>query len=689
MPTSSDRTHPPVVPGPYRLWHGGDYNPEQWLHRPEILAEDARLMPLAGMNQASVGIFAWSALEPAPGDYRFDWLDATLDRLHAAGVGVLLATPTAARPRWLAEAHPEVMCTRRNGQRDANGSSRHNFCWTSPVYRERSAALITRMAERYAGHPALLGWHLSNEYNGSDDASRCYCAGCVAGFRAWLKRRYHDDLDALNRAWWTRFWSHSYQSWEQIRPDDHVLDGLMLNWHRYTSELVVDFARHEIAAVRRHSTKPVTTNWHGDIAGHDHGAMARVLDVVSYDSYPDIDGSAGDRTSLAGQAFIVDAVRAHHRGRPWLLLESCPGQPQYKPVQRIKRPGVHRALSLAMVGHGADAICYFQWRAGCGGMEKMHGAVLMQDAPHDTAIFRQVAALGRDLNALAAVAGSAVPAEVAVVWDVESQWSRGWNSGLNSLPNPWTLAKAAHRPLLDAGIGVDVVDGVAALDGYRVIIVAGVFLLRPGFAERVVAAAEAGAIVLIDALSAWVDEDVGCIAGGRPGPVLRPALGLHNEELDQLREDERIPVTAVDGWLPAGTQVRGHLDVVHADDCTVLARASGGFHDGRPLLTRRAHGRGALLYLAARFDGDGLGHLLRKLCADAGVAPCLPGIPRGIFARERRQPDRRFVFLVNPGDEAVEVPLDGCGWRDALTGVAAGAALVLGGWDARVLVAPG
>lgn len=683
MTDSPARAHPMLVSGSYRLLHGGDYNPEQWLHRPDILAEDPRLMRLAGVNEASVGIFSWAAIEPERDRFEFAWLDGVMDRLHAAGVGVILATPLAARPRWLAEAHPEVMRVHPDGRRDTPGFGRHNPCCSSPVLRERGALVIDRLAARYAGHPALIGWHIDNEFG---EGAQCHCERCQAGFRTWLRTRYDGDLDALNRAWWTAFWSHQYQSWDHIRPGDSAVEASQLNWRRWCSELVADYCRFQVAAVRRHSQASTTTNYHGSLEHHDHGLMAQAIDYTSFDSYPGPDGSANDRREFEHVGWTLDATRGFKPGRPWLLMESCPSVPQWRQRQRLKRPGVHRALSLAAVGQGSDGVCYFQWRGGRGGMEKLHGSVISQDAPHDTRVFREVAALGRELAALSGVAGADTPAPVAVLWDVESEWARRYNSGLATVVRPGDLSRAWHRAVWAFGANVDVVDATTDLAAYRVVVVPGVFLLRPGFAERLQAAARAGAQVLVDGLSAWVDEDMACVAGGRPGP-LRGALGLRCEEFDQLRPDESVPLDDAGGWLPANAAAVGWVDRVHAEGCEVLVACRAGFHAGWPLLTRKALGGGALWYLAGDLDDAARLHLLRRLAGTAGVAPCLPDLPATVVARERVQPDRRFVVVVNPGHEPATVPLQP-GWSDAVSGEAAGERVVLGAWDARVLVRP-
>lgn len=676
---------PPIVPGKFQMLHGGDYNPEQWLHRPDVLAEDAVLMRRAGMTAASVGIFSWAALQPAEDRWDFTWLDAVFDRLHAQGVGMMLATPSAARPLWLAE-DPEVRRVSEHGHRE-EPCGRINFCGTSPRWRAAVAEVDRRLAARYAGHPALLGWHIANEFGGSGDHGRCHCPRCVAGFQGWLKARYAGDLDALNRAWNTPFWSHTYQDWSQIRPVDRSCDGMMLAWYRWCSDLVVDVVRLEKVAIRTASAAPVTTNMHGTMEWYDHAAMARELDFVSFDCYPEIDGSERDAAAVAWTSFYDGRMRGLVGGRPWLLMESCPSQPQWKGRMRLKRPGMHRALSLAHVAGGSDGVNYFQWRAGAHGVEKHHGAVLMQDAPPDTRVFREVAALGADLARLGGVVGAACPAPVAIVLDVHSEWARGFGGGFAGEPRPADLAMQHHRCFHDRGIHADVVDGTADLAGYRLVVVPGVALLRPGFAARVEAALAAGAHVVVDAMSGWYDDEGAVVPGGRPG-ALAPLLGLAaSEELDVLRLDERVPLAGGGDWLPAGVHAIGHCDLVRLAGAEAVATYAGEFYAGRPALTRHRQGAGTAWYLGCRLEAAGLAHLLRRIADAAGVRPPLPEVSPGVVVRERTQPGRRYLFVLNPQPQAVEVAV-GEGWDDALARAAAPPLLRLAAHDGRVLVRP-
>ncbi|MFW5870803.1 MAG: beta-galactosidase, partial [Candidatus Sumerlaeota bacterium] len=341
-------------PFPNGLVHGCDYNPEQWLHRPDILEKDVELMREAGINMVSIGIFSWQKIEPEEGQYTFDWMDQTIERLHGAGIKMCLATSTAAYPHWLANRYPEVM-RKAAGQTSPSRGGRHNFCWTSPVYREKTASLIGQIAKRYGNHPALAAWHVNNEYGGNADANRCYCDHCVSRFQEWLQERYQGDLDALNRSWWTAFWSHGYSDWSEIVPGDSGVGGLTMNWLRFNTEQVEDFLCHEIENIRQFSDAPVTTNFHGNGMHTDDYQLARHLDFVSYDCYPSIDGTSQDHDAMIEAAWESDRMRCL-LNKPWLLMESCPSQPQYKRPMRAKRPGVHRLLSLQHVAHGSEGV---------------------------------------------------------------------------------------------------------------------------------------------------------------------------------------------------------------------------------------------------------------------------------------------------------------------------------------------
>ncbi len=283
-------------------------------------------MEKAGCNTFSVGIFAWAALEPEEGRFELGWLDEVLDGLAKRGFHAFLATPSGAKPRWMSEKYEEVRRIDAQGRREPHGS-RHNHCFSSPVYREKVRLVNTKLAERYKGHEALAGWHISNEYSGG-----CYCDYCLAAFRAFLKTRYA-DLGALNRAYWSAFWAQTFQSWEQIDPRESPMDGLNLDWDRFVTHQTVDFMKGEIAPLKASTPDlPVTTNMMGFFTGLDYWRFVEVSDRMAWDAYPQL----RSWRDVAGLAMTHDLYRTMKGGLPFILMESTPSNTNWQPCPRSR-----------------------------------------------------------------------------------------------------------------------------------------------------------------------------------------------------------------------------------------------------------------------------------------------------------------------------------------------------------------
>ncbi|MGK5675599.1 beta-galactosidase [Micromonospora sp. URMC 106] len=341
------------------IWFGADYNPEQW---PESTwAEDVELMRRAGVNLVSVGIFSWALLEPAPGEYEFGWLDRAIDVLHAGGIAVDLATATASPPPWLAHRHPETLPRRADGAILWPGG-RQAYCPSSPVFRERSLALVEAVATRYAEHPAVVMWHVSNELGCHN--VHCYCDVSAEAFRRWLRGRY-GDLDALNDAWGTTFWSQRYGDWAEINPPrtapTFANPTQQLDFLRFSSDEQRAQLRAERDVLRRLVRQPVTTNFMigTGVKYLDYHSWAADVDLVSNDHYL----TAADPRAHVGLALAADHTRGVAGGAPWLLMEHSTSAVNWQPRNVAKTPGQLRRNSLAHVARGADGVLFFQWRA--------------------------------------------------------------------------------------------------------------------------------------------------------------------------------------------------------------------------------------------------------------------------------------------------------------------------------------
>ncbi|WP_208950604.1 beta-galactosidase [Rahnella sp. ChDrAdgB13] len=643
------------------LLHGADYNPEQWLQSPEVLIRDVEMMKEARCNVMSVGIFSWSALEPEEGRYTFDWMDQVLDRLHENGISVFLATPSGARPAWMSQKYPEVLRVGRDRVKALHGG-RHNHCMTSPVYRDKVQQMNTALAKRYAHHPAVIGWHISNEYGGE-----CHCDLCQERFRGWVKARY-ETLDALNTAWWSTFWSHTYTDWSQIESPspqgESGVHGLNLDWRRFNTDQVTRFYSEEIRPLKAENPAlPATTNFMEYFYDYDYWKLASVLDFISWDSYPMWHTRKDDIGLAAYTAMYHDLMRTLKKGQPFVLMESTPSFTNWQPTSKLKKPGMHILSSLQAVAHGADSVQYFQWRKSRGSSEKFHGAVVDYVGHINTRVGREVAELGTILSALAPVAGSRVEAKVAIIFDWESRWAMDDAMGPRNAGLHYENTVAAHYQALWAqGIAVDVINADCALDGYDLVIAPMLYMVREGVGERISAFVQAGGRFVATYWSGIVNETDLCFLNGFPGP-LRPVLGIWAEEIDSLTDEQHNSVCGIEGnalGLNGPYQVSELCEVIHLEGAAALATYGDDFYAGTPAVTVNLYGKGQAYYVASRNDQQFQADFFTALANEMNLPRAISTtLPEGVTAARRTDGKSEFIFLQNYCSDSQTVSLPG------------------------------
>ncbi|MFJ7496388.1 beta-galactosidase [Streptomyces sp. NPDC097727] len=678
-PRTSRFPYPAGSDGRRRLGYGADYNPEQWPR--EVWEEDVRLMREAGVNIVSLAIFSWARIQPTADTWDFEWLDEVMDLLHAGGIGVDLATATASPPPWLTTAHPEILPVTATGETLWPGARQH---WrpTSPVFRTHALRLVRELAKRYAGHPALVAWHVNNElgchnvYDYSDDAAHA--------FRTWLLRRY-TTLEALNHAWGTAFWSQRYSDWDQILPPrlaaSHPNPTQQLDFKRFSSDALKDHLLAEREVLRELTPDvPVTTNFMvmGGIKGMDYAdwADSGAIDFVANDHY--VTPGPQDRDELSFAANLTSGIAGH---RPWFLMEHSTSGVNWQPVNLAKKPGELARDSLLHVAHGADAVCFFQWRQSAAGAEKYHSA-MVPHAGSDSELFRSVAELGHTLEALAPIAGAGrEPGRVAVLFDWDSWWTSEHDSHPTSRLDYHREALDWYSALLRLGIRADVVPAHRTdLSSYDVVIAPVLHVVPQRFGKALTRYVEGGGHLVTTYFSGVVDENDHIWLGGYPG-ALRELLGIRIEEFGPLLDGATVDLdneTTGSLWTDRIT--------VTGSDVEVLARYNSGTYASRPAITRCTTGHGSAVYVSTRLGAEGLAALLPDLLAPAGVTSELPDEARGVVELTvRRNADSRYLFLVNRGD--VSVPLPGV-TGELLVGPATEGGLVLPPRDVAVLRQP-
>ena len=632
------------------LAYGADYNPEQWPR--EIWKDDVRLMRQAGVNIVSLGIFSWAKLQPTEDTWDFAWLDEVMDLLYDHGIAVDLATATASPPPWLTTRHPEILPVSQSGATVWPGARQH---WrpTSPVFRRFALALVETMARRYADHPALAAWHVSNElgchnvYDYSDDAA--------AAFREWLRARYR-GLDALNHAWGTAFWSQRYGEWEEILPPRLAAANpnptQQLDFKRFSSDALKDYLRAERDVLHRLTPDvPVTTNFmvmDGD-KGLDYADWAAEVDFVSNDHYVVL----GDR-ALDELSYSANLTSGMAGGRRWFLMEHSTSAVNWRAINPAKPDGALVRDSLTHVAHGADAVCFFQWRQSAAGAEKYHSA-MVPHAGEDSEVFRTVTRLGRHLQQLAPVSGSRrKPARAAILFDLDSWWAAEQDSHPNASLGYREESLDWYAAFLDLGVRVDVLPTTRSFDTYDVVVAPVLHLVPAALRDRLVRFVERGGHLVTTYFSGIVDENDHVWLGGYPG-ALRDLLGIRIEEFAPLLDGEQVELD--DGR--SGTLWTDRITVT-SEDTEVLATYGSGPQAGRPAITRRVVERGSATYVSTRLGAGGIAPVLARVLHDAGVESELPASLRGdVELVIRADEASEYWFLVNRTDDPVG--LDGLG----------------------------
>lgn len=597
-----------------KIYYGGDYNPDQWDEA--TIAEDMRLFRKAGINLLTLPVFSWAKLEPDEGVYDFDWLDRIIDQIWANGIHVCLATPTTAQPAWLSTRYPEVLPVDIQGRKRTHGM-RVFFCVNSLKYRERAAAIAEEFAKRYAHHPALAMWHVSNEYG-----TYCYCPTCQAKFRLWLRKRY-GTVQGLNEHWHTTFWGRIVTSFEEVTlptelNDDYRFNpAIQLDYMRFVTDSTAECFMNEYRVLKKYNPEiPVQTNMSGFIKKLDQFTLTKCLDVVGWDNYP----WPNDPPYFV--AMKHDIMRGLKGGQSFVLTEQSPNQQNWQPYNKLKRPGEVRMLSYQAMAHGADTCLFFQMRQSIAGQEKFHGAIISHAGHEHTRVFRESEELGHELEKIGdAFLEGRTPARVAMLMDWNSWWALELTSGpskdMDYLKTFSRYYHAFHR----RNIPVDIVNpSDRELTGYDLVVAPMLYMTKEGVGEKITEFVRQGGTLVTTVMSGLVDENDRCIFGEYPGK-LRDVLGIWVEEVDALRPDERNRIL-MNGAMPGmaeSYECSFLCDLLHTRSAEALATYESDFYAGMPVVTRNHFGMGKAYYIGTEPDDAFLNDFMGRICEDIGL----------------------------------------------------------------------
>ncbi len=627
--------------------YGGDYSPEQWTEAD--WKADIDCLRKAHVNMASLGIFSWASIETSPGHFDFDWLDRAIDLFAKNEISICLSTGTAAHPAWLSQAHPECLITTVDGSRMRHGR-RINFCSNSLTYRDAAKNYVTKIAERYAHHPAVLVWHIGNEYGHGARGSYCYCDECGRSFREWLKVKY-GSLDALNHTWFTAFWGHKISDWEQIEPPSFLNDqnpagpsmlgAKSVDYRRFQSASHLACFRAEREILRSANPEiPATTNLMGAYRDLNYFEWAPHLDFISWDCY-----TPGE-LDPAAPAFHHDLMRSLKPDQPFWLMEQSPIQESIHPGPRLRKPGGLRTQSLQAIARGADAILFFQLRQGRSGCEKFCSAFVEQGRRTDTYTFLECAALGKQLAESGTELRRGLPVtQTAILFDWETWWAYSHCALHAKSLDYLEESQRYHGALYDLNVVPDFVSYDSDFSQYSVLVLPLCYAFPVRLAQKLETFVAAGGKVIMGAFSGRADENDSLWPDSAPGP-LRSLFGVRVEEFAQVVSTDQIMICGPD--IKSDWSAQKIVELATSESAEVIASFSGGIVDGRPAITRRQDGNGSAYYIATSLERMALKELFIQILSLTNDSPArLERVVRSTEGGVVRE------FLLNHSDTAI------------------------------------
>ena len=633
-----------------KILFGGDYNPEQWPE--EILEEDMILFKKAGVDVVTLNVFNWAMLQPSEEEYDFSRLDKEMDYLKANNMKVCLATSTAAHPAWMAKKYPEILRTEFSGMRRKFGG-RHNSCPNSLVYKKYAVRLATKLAERYKHYDNIVAWHISNEFGG-----KCYCDTCEKAFRVWLQNRYK-TLEALNKAWNTSFWGHTFYAWDEIvvpnLQSEHfewersMFQGISLDYARFSSDSMLECYKEEYEAIKRITPEiQITTNLMGFYKELDYHKWAKYMDFVSWDNYPSTD----DPYYKMGMDH--DLMRGLKDGLPFALMEQTPSVTNWQPYNNLKRPGVMRLWSYQAVAHGSDTIMYFQMRRSIGACEKYHGALIDHVGTGETRVFKECAALGAELEKLGdEIIGSVVKSKVAILFDWDNWWALEYSAGPSKELRYIKEVSKYYTALAKQNINIDIIGVDADLSPYQLVIAPVLYMIKGDYHKKLEEFVRAGGQFITTFFSGIVDEHDLVTIGGYPGK-LRELMGIWVEEIDALPPGEANKLVMTDGRTYSAELL---CDLIHLETAEVVAVYGEDFYAGTPAVTVNHFGQGKAWYVGSSSSQEFFFDFLKERLEEIEIDPIMT-LPEGMEVTRRYKEGVEYTFILNHSQAAKEMTFD-------------------------------
>ena len=622
-----------------KIFFGADYYPEAWDE--SRWDTDVRMMREAGFNVVRMAEFAWARIEPIEGHLDFSWLDRIVEMLAKSGIQTLMGTPTSQPPAWLYQKYPDLYPVNEQGIRYGFGG-RYLYCFNHPALTEYTQKIVSKMGKRYGSNPAVVGWHLDNEFG--HVTRECYCKEyCEPAFHKWLQARY-GTLDKLNTAWGTAFWSQIYSDWAQIplprMTQQQHNPALLLDYRRFWSDTVVGYMKYQAGLLEELGPEQFTT--HNIWGKPDLFAMARVLNVAGMNFYP-----AQGWGRLEDNGLELDTFRGLKDGNFW-VVEQRGGRPGSQNETLEAAPGLLRLWAYQSYAHGADAVIFFRWRTAARGGEEYLFGILNQDGQPNRR-YREIAGMGKEVAAIAELLhGSTTNSQVAFYVDFESEWAK-------TAPDVRAFDDRHadyYRAFKRQGVDVDVTGRGRDLRRYKVVFAPMLYMVNPEMVEQLTNFVKAGGTLVLTFRSGVKEWDNSVAMQPLPGR-LRELAGIEIEEFEPILKtdpdlhDGAIPIEGLVAPF-AGRNSTGTIwaDILEPKTAQVLAKYGKKFYAGKAAVTLNRVGQGEVIYLGTHLSREFAEAMATWLTEQRAVSRIFP-VPEQVDITAREKAGKRIVFVLN------------------------------------------
>jgi beta-galactosidase len=641
----STNSPPTQLPGQNAILMGSAWYPEQW---PESRwEEDLRLMEAADLKVVRIGEFAWSRLEPAEGQYDFGWMEHAIDLAAKHHIVSVLGTPTATPPAWLTQKYPDTLRVDENGQRAIHGLRAHGSV-TSPRYRELCRKIAEQMAKRFGNNPNVVGWQIDNEQGYANMSYDDHARGL---FQNWLEAKYR-SLDNLNAHWTTSYWSQTYDNWKEIPipiPMGSHNPGLELEWKRFVTASWNDYLKNQIEVMRPKidSRQFITTNFMGFFDGFDHYVLSEPLTFASWDDYVGTGHVDPDYNGLSH-----DLTRGFKQQNFW-VMETQPGAVNWAGVNNFLNKGEARAMAWQAIGHGADAINYWQWRSALNGQEQYHGVLVGPDGT-PAPFYDEVSQTAHEFaKAESAFRDTTVVSDVALLYSYDSRWAIDLQKHTKDY-DQIGLLKGYYHALRRLSQEMEVVSPYAPLNGYKLVVAPDLNVISQDLAKHLLEYVEKGGHLVLGPRSGMKDEFNGLLTQRQPG-FLVEALGGRVEQYFALEKSFQVSGR----WGNGDTSIWAEDLKTSSPETEVLLHygKANGWLDDQPAAITHAYGKGRITYIGAILDDKIMANAAEWMIRVSGVAPAFGPLPEGVEVSRRSGKGKDVFVLVNFKSEAQQITL--------------------------------